>query len=183
MPDTTNDIDALLDYLGMISIPESRRYHAALTALLNERNELRDVLYTQIQGRDALIAERDALREENNALASRCKVQQDEVLDRVFEMDAMRRRIAELEAAFKPADHAALIALLAERNSLKQRVAELEAHPPADRDLRERLLESALRGVSLSGYDKRGSESLGRAAVWMVDAAIAAMRKGDTNAK
>ena len=37
--------------------------------------------------------------------------------------------------------HAALTALVAERDALKQRVAELESHPPADRDsgLRERL--------------------------------------------
>ena len=38
--------------------------------------------------------------------------------------------------------HAALTALVAERAALKQRVAELEAHPPADRDreLREQLV-------------------------------------------
>ena len=71
--------------------------------------------------------------------------------------------------------------LAKECEALKQRVAELEAQPPAASDLRERLLESALRGVSPAGYDKRGSESLGRAAVWMVDAAIAEMRKGVGN--
>ncbi len=63
--------------------------------------------------------------------------------------------------------HAGLHRFVPEVERLRARVAELEAHPPAASDLRERLLESALRGVSLSGYDKRGSESLGRAAVWM----------------
>jgi cell division protein FtsB len=46
-----------------------------------------------------------------------------------------------------PEKHAALTALVAERDALKQRVAELESNPPADRDreLRERLVESAMR--------------------------------------
>lgn len=35
--------------------------------------------------------------------------------------------------------HAALTALVAERDALKRRVAELEAHPLADRDLREQM--------------------------------------------
>jgi predicted nucleic acid-binding Zn-ribbon protein len=83
-----NNIDALLGYLNARSLA---RYHAALTAL---------------------VAERNGLKQENDSLRSRCKVHQDEVLDRVFEMDALRKRIAELES-----------------------------HPPADRDreLREQL--------------------------------------------
>ena len=56
--------------------------------------------------------------------------------------------------------HAALTALVAERNALKQRVAELEAHPPADRELRERLDRITMRH-----------------AVQLADAILAAMRK------
>lgn len=104
-----------------------------------------------------------------------------------------------LGGGYWPEKHAALAALVAERDALiaerdalrkgavvlKSQEFTLPSDPfrDADRDLRERLVESALRGVSLAAYDKRGTESLGRAAVWIVDAAIAAMRKGDTNAE
>jgi hypothetical protein len=46
--------------------------------------------------------------------------------------------------------HAALTALVAERDGLRKRVAELEAHPPADRDrdLRERLVCAAATATS-----------------------------------
>lgn len=39
MPDPTNDIDALLEYLGLIAIPEAPRYHRALAALVAERDK------------------------------------------------------------------------------------------------------------------------------------------------
>ena len=103
----------------------------------------------------ALVAERDKAKADFSDLwRERCE---------------FARRIDESDGA--------IFEVVAERDALRKRVAELEAQPPAS-DLRERLLESALRGVSPAGYDKRGSESLGRAAVWMVDAAIAEMRKG-----
>jgi hypothetical protein len=124
MPDHDNDIEelfCLLDY-----VIGGKPHRAALTAL---------------------VAERDALKQENDALRSRCKVHQDEVLDRVFEMDALRKR-----------------------------VAELEAHPPADRDreLRERLVCAALTGIigDISSY-----EDAADAAVRHADATLAAMRK------
>jgi hypothetical protein len=127
MSDTTNDIDALLRYLDCGVWPET---HAALTAL---------------------IADRDGLKQENDALRSRCKVHQDEVLDRVFEMDALRKRVAELESP-----------------------------PPADRDreLRERLVESALRVARDTMMTESEAEKLGRQTVWIVNGALAAMRKG-----
>ena len=77
--------------------------------------------------------------------------------------------------------HAALTALVAERDALRERVAELEAKPPADRDreLRERMVDSALRGVgALSMLNEETAKFVGRQAVWMVDGALAAMRKG-----
>lgn len=80
--------------------------------------------------------------------------------------------------------HAALTALVAERNALKQRVAELEDHPPADRDreLRERLVCAALTGLlSNTNYD-RDTDTPSSSAAWSVayaDAALAAMRKGE----
>ena len=134
MTDTTNDINALLRNLGYAaSIGHLPWRHAALTAL---------------------VAERNALKQENDSLRSRCKAHQDEVLDRVFEMDALRKR-----------------------------VAELEAHPPADRDreLRERLLQSALQGAGCRLVVRKESDAreLGRQAVWIVNGALAAMRKGE----
>ena len=132
MTDTTNDINALLRNLGYAaSIGHLPWRHAALTAL---------------------IAERDAIRQENDSLRSWCKAHQDEVLDLVFEMDALRKRIAELEA-----------------------------HPPADRDreLRERLVCAALTGLCADGsFDL--DESASSAAVAIADRTLAAMRKGDS---
>ena len=146
MSDNDNDIDALLRALdpkrfpgGIIHFADLTRHHAALTAL---------------------VAERNALNQENNALRSRCKAHQDEVLDQVFEMDA-----------------------------LKKRIAELEAQPPADRDreLRERLA-CAIWPVLLRIYEKTDTTGANwdlvrinaRAqALLEADAMIAAMRKGE----
>ena len=75
----------------------------------------------------------------------------------------------------------AIAALVAERDALLQRVAELEAHPPSDRDreLRERLVESALQGAARDAHMEHQAAEMGQLAVYMVDAAIAAMRKGE----
>jgi hypothetical protein len=51
-----------------------------------------------------------------------------------------------------------------------------------DRELRERLVESALQGVNVSGLHRSEAELIGKASVWMVEAAIAAMRKGERDA-
>jgi hypothetical protein len=68
--------------------------------------------------------------------------------------------------------HAALTALVAERDALRKRVEEWWI-------LRERLVESALRGVNVSGLHRSEAELIGKASVWMVDATLAAMRKGE----
>jgi uncharacterized coiled-coil DUF342 family protein len=107
----------------------------------------------------ALVAERDALKQ------------------RVEELDALKQRIA---------SRSAIKAVSAERDALRKRVAELEAQPPAvrDRELRERLVESALQGAgALSMLDEDTAKFLGRQAVWMVDGAIAEMRKGEADGK
>lgn len=61
----------------------------------------------------------------------------------VAERDALKQRVAELEAKPDPLESIGLVVM--ERNALLERVAELEAHPPADRDreLRERLICAA----------------------------------------
>jgi hypothetical protein len=110
MPDNTNDIDALLDYLAAVSIPEAGRYYRTLTAL---------------------VAERDALREQ--------------------------LRLANID----------------------QFNTEAEAND-RDRELRERLIESALQGAGCATISHQpAAELLGRQAVWVVDGALAAMRKGE----
>ena len=63
-------------------------------------------------------------------------------------------------------------ALVAERDALRKRVEEWWI-------LRERLVESALRGVNVSGLHRSEAELIGKASVWMVDATLAAMRKGE----
>ena len=61
MSDPTNDIDALLRLWSVSSSGDHRRYHAALTALVAERNAL-------IADRTALIAECDGLRSDRKSI-------------------------------------------------------------------------------------------------------------------
>ena len=196
-----NDIDALLRLLSAYDFEYDSRYHAALTALVAERDALareneaqtyegNSVIYWSDRAKaygkcidaiwcvlsaagyqpdgekhivdtlTALVAERDGLKQENDSLRSRCKAHQDEVLDRVFEMDALRKR-----------------------------VAELEAHPPADRDreLRERLvfaiwpeLLRICEKTDTTGANWDLVRINARAqALLEADAMIAAMRKGE----
>ena len=95
---------------------------------------------------------------------------------------------------YKPWRHAALTALVAERNALKKRVAELEKsafyippkHPPADRDreLRERdkAMERWMDQVTaMLCHSMTHSHDAKQELVTRCDAAIAAMRKGEAN--
>ena len=90
-----------------------------------------------------------------------------------------------IHTADKKRHHAALTALVAERDALKQRVAELEKtafyippkHTPADRELRERLVCAALTGVWIQGWTSR--DAMAAFAVGAADATLAAMRKGE----
>lgn len=133
-PTNDNDIDAMLH---LLQDPHPSRHSTALRLL---------------------VAERDALKEENNALRSRCKVQQDEVLDRVFEMDALRKRVAELESQEFTLPH--------------------EPFRNPDEDLRARLVCAALAG--LMAQPAHGSrESWANIAVSFADATLDAMRKGE----
>lgn len=92
------------------------------------------------------------------------------------DIDALRHLLQDLHHS---RHSTALRRLLAERDALTRRVAELEAHLPAI-DLRERLLESALQGSGcrLGIMDKSDAEELGRQAMWIVNGALDAMRKG-----
>lgn len=147
MADHDNDIDALLEYLGLIGIPESPRYYQAVATLVAERDSLK-----------AKVDEGFAKRVYGHA--------------------------EDLAAAMKHVH-----ALLAERDALKQRVAELEAHPPADRDLRERLV-CAIWPQMLRSFDQPSDD--GSRYEWQAlkakarnealdeaDKMIAAMRKGE----
>ena len=89
--------------------------------------------------------------------------------------------------------HAALTALVAERDELRQRVAVLESQEftlprdpfrDPDRDLRERLLESALQGLGCRLFimEESDAEQLGRQAAWIVNGALAEMRKEEADA-
>jgi len=85
--------------------------------------------------------------------------------------------------------HDALAALVAERDALKQRVAELEAQPQQSSDLRERLVCAIWPEILRAYCDFRDAygqgyalgiakESLRAEALEEADAMIAAMRKG-----
>ena len=126
-----NDIDALLGcnyidaLLFLLSDPHHSPHHAALTSLVAERDELKEM--------------HAHLGQSYTMLAKEC-------------------------------------------DALKARVAELKAQPPADRELRERLVESALQGAGYATISHQpAAELLGRQAVWVVDGAIAEMRKGDSD--
>ena len=91
---------------------------------------------------------------------------------------------------YKTCQYAALTALIAERYRLGKCVVDLERQmesqpPDRDRELRERLVESALQGAGCRLVVMKESDAgeLGRQAVWIVNGALAAMRKGTTDGK
>jgi hypothetical protein len=149
MADITNDIDALLGYLRMASAHQyatllngasAKKYHAALTALIAERNALRS------------------------------------------ELEGERQRfVKHLEDASR---------VVQTWPTWKQEVlggTAVQPTPDRDRELRERLIESALRGagtgaarsVKSSMLTEAEAEALGRQAVWMADGAFYETRKGE----
>jgi uncharacterized coiled-coil DUF342 family protein len=150
MSQPTNDIDSLLRMLDQDGWED---YHAALTALVAERDGLRKrvVESSEAFNGDAvrIISERDNLRK------------------RVVELDALKQRIADLES-----DNRALSYNNATLRGL------LKSHPPADRDreLRERLVCAALAGVCIQEWSS--NEAMADFAVSAADATLAAMRKG-----
>lgn len=194
MSDPTNDIDALLDALvptasGFgdceISRADARRYHAALTALVAERNKLVEDNASQTYKGNSVCYWHDKANAYKATIGS---------LWEILESAAVRpdgeRTIT-----------TALTALVAERDSLKQRVAELEAlskpvyishgQRVESIDLRERLVcaiwpeimrqwREYTGGIDpqyTNAIDPRGnarSDALAEA-----DAMIAAMRKGE----
>ena len=101
----------------------------------------------------------------------------------VAERDELTARVKNLKAV-----NSTYVKIVSERDALRQRVAELEKtafyiphkHPPADRELRERLLESALQGSGcrLGIMQESDAEELGRQAAWIVNGALAEMQKG-----
>lgn len=130
MTDTTNDndIDALLRYLKSGHTPhwyeDSTRWHAALTALVAERDRSKE-LHAHLSQSYVLLAE--------------------------------------------------------DCDALKERIAELEAHPSTDRDLRERLVCAAMHSIAGMSLHGLRWDECGKAAAECADAAISAMRKGATN--
>lgn len=136
----------------------------------------------------ALLLERDALKAECNKRFDSVTIK-----DLLAERDALLKRVAELQKVNRTA-----VSIMSERDALKQRVAELESQEftlpsdpfrDPDRDLRKRLVESALRGagtgaarsVKSSMLTEDEADALGRQAVWMADGAFAEMRKGAAN--
>ena len=105
----------------------------------------------------ALVADRDALKRERQMYWESCDALEKQTID-------LKARVAELEksAFYIP-----------------------PKHPPADRDreLRERLVESALRGLNVSGLHRSEAELIGKLSVWIVNGALAAMRKGESDGK
>ena len=101
----------------------------------------------------------------------------------VVERDALKETIVLLQSRAESSEalNSTAVSIISQRDALKQRVAELEAQRPADRDLelRERLVESALQAAARDAHMEHQAAEMGQLAVYMVDAAIAAMRKGE----
>ena len=99
-----------------------------------------------------------------------------------------------LGGGYWPEKHAALVALVEERNELAARCmvqhdlliamgrSDREIHPAdRDRDLRERLVCAALQSIAGMSLHGLRWDECGKAAAECADAALAAMRKGDAN--
>ena len=130
-----------------------------------------------------------------------------DIIDLLHDIDP--QRITYIAQSDRRRYHAAIQALVAERDELKQlhahlgqsytmlskecdalkrRVAELESHPPAASDLRERLVCAALTGVcadpNMNDPDiARFAGDIADAAVAIANATLAAMRKEATDGK
>jgi chorismate mutase len=198
MPDpTTNDIDALL---RMLNQDGWENYHAALTALVAER----DKLSSQVCGlRIAMKAqdERDeatAWRPIETAPLPPSEKEGGAMSDNTNDIDALLAQLMKArddDGWFITGDQAkdfsrALTGLVAERDALAKRVAELEAdlrlmmmpfQPSTASMIAEaqlRMTCSALTGIyanpNISGTPKANGENAAAAA----NAALAAMRKG-----
>jgi len=156
MSQPTNDIDSLLRMLDQDGWED---YHAALTALIAERDEMKETI--------VLLQSRSESSEAFNGDAVRIISERDNLRKRVVELDALKQRIADLES-----DNRALSYNNATLRGL------LKSHPPADRDreLRERLVCAALAGVCIQEWSS--NEAMADFAVSAADATLAAMRKG-----
>jgi hypothetical protein len=107
------------------------------------------------------------------------------------EIDLLRARLAwrtaerdGLRSAFAGANIArAALAMRIER--LESQGLTLPHDPLADRDreLRERFIESELRGAARDSHMLHEASNMGARAVYMADSALAAMRKGDGDGK
>ena len=107
----------------------------------------------------ALVAERDALKVQCDK-----RFDSETIKDLLAERDALKKRVAELEALSKPV-----------YISQGQRVESI--------DLRERLVCAALTGVMAHPTTVGNPKDLAKIAVAHADAAIAAMRKGESDGK
>jgi len=129
MSDTTNDIDTLLRLWSVSDFEDHRRFHRALTALVAERNELAS----------RCKAHEDMLRED----LSKKQKQYDEssqTIDMLHDLlgwaDDGEKRI--------------VVSVIQERDALRKRVAELEAQNPSDREVLDAVMmnrEAELRVV------------------------------------
>lgn len=95
----------------------------------------------------------------------------------VAERDELKERVEQLKQVNTTA-----VTIISERDALRKRLAELESQPPAASDLRERLVCAALNGI-LS--EQRGllNHEYALRAIGLADATLAAMRKGDSDGK
>ena len=118
----------------------------------------------------------------------------------IDDIDALIRELRECaEVGYKPWRHAALTALVAERDALRIEAQkaksywreraerrDAEQRREADHDLRERLVCAALTGLLAHPSDSHPMHNLREVAVYSATAAdltLAAMRKGATDAK
>jgi hypothetical protein len=193
MTDPTKDIDALLDALtpsasgfGNVEMhrTDALRFRAALAALVAERDALKQRV-AELE-RDVDMWREDAHKWKKmyncHYESERIWISRVVELERQVESQPPADRDRELrERLIKHLEDASRV--VQTWPTWKQEVLGGTAvQPPADRDreLRERLIESALQGAGCATISHQpAAELLGRQAVWLVDGAIAEMRKED----
>lgn len=180
--DHDNDIDALL---VLLHDGGWKDFHRALTALVAERDELQSKVNAHAEDRRQYIEAWAHWIEFKSALGIEewLRVYADAVPAPPLDGDEAKRRIYDhLDQRMRDAADM-IAALVAERDELKQRVAELEAQPPAASDLRERhdtMTKWMDQVTAMLCHSMTHSHDAKQELVTRCDEAIEAMRKGES---
>lgn len=188
-----HDIDALLTVLAKFGweshhstvkdlVAELDKYKAVVRRLweILESAAVRSpVDQTIADALSELVAERNQLKDELERERMRLAACGVAAMSNTRETAKLNRQVHD---EYRSASLDDVCAAVDREMALRERVADLEAQPPADRDLRKDLICAALSGISsLDGW--RSRDAMADDVVATADAVIAAMRKGGGDGK